>query len=252
MSCCPNAKTYSSLSLVAISNVHIFHLPKTWCCQNILLLRCWHCWKNIFSLICEHISISIAAILFVLVSNLRWLIYRKNVIKHCATLAQVMTCCLTATSHYLDQCWLIISEVLWNSSENNFTSSAQDVYNWYRFEHYFNYNCISHAPVGLYFMCKYTIVLNLVIAMPADDMAHSRVWALYGILLITLLKQNELSMIVCSHFTLLTSLTEGSASSYKTTAWLSVGMVTGIITLMSIKFSGTTFLQYLWYFFLFW
>ena len=25
------------------------------------------------------------------------------------TLAQVMVCCLTATSHYLDQCWIIIS-----------------------------------------------------------------------------------------------------------------------------------------------
>ena len=29
-----------------------------------------------------------------------------------STLAQVMACCLTAPSHYLNQCWLIISEVL--------------------------------------------------------------------------------------------------------------------------------------------
>ena len=29
------------------------------------------------------------------------------------TLAQVMACCLTAPSHYLNQCWLIIEEVLW-------------------------------------------------------------------------------------------------------------------------------------------
>ena len=28
-----------------------------------------------------------------------------------STLAQVMACCLTAPSHYLNQCWLIISEV---------------------------------------------------------------------------------------------------------------------------------------------
>ena len=28
-----------------------------------------------------------------------------------STLAQVMPCCLTAPSHYLNQCWLIISEV---------------------------------------------------------------------------------------------------------------------------------------------
>ena len=29
-------------------------------------------------------------------------------------LAQVMTCCLTAPSHHLNQCWLIIREVLWH------------------------------------------------------------------------------------------------------------------------------------------
>ena len=34
-----------------------------------------------------------------------------------STLAQVMACCLTAPSHYLNQCWLIISKVLWHSSE---------------------------------------------------------------------------------------------------------------------------------------
>ena len=35
-------KTHSSMSLVAISNVHIFHLPKIFCCQDILLFRYWH------------------------------------------------------------------------------------------------------------------------------------------------------------------------------------------------------------------
>ena len=33
-----------------------------------------------------------------------------------STLAQVMACCLTAPSHYLNQCWLIIGEVPWNAS----------------------------------------------------------------------------------------------------------------------------------------
>ena len=32
-----------------------------------------------------------------------------------STLAQVMPCYLTAPSHYLNQCWLIISEVQWHS-----------------------------------------------------------------------------------------------------------------------------------------
>ena len=35
-----------------------------------------------------------------------------------STLVQVMACCLTAPSHCLNQCWLIISKVLWHSSED--------------------------------------------------------------------------------------------------------------------------------------
>ena len=31
------------------------------------------------------------------------------------TFAQVMSCCLRAPSHYLNQCWLIISEIQWHS-----------------------------------------------------------------------------------------------------------------------------------------
>ena len=31
-----------------------------------------------------------------------------------------MACCLTAPSHYLNQCWLIISEVQWHSYQGNF------------------------------------------------------------------------------------------------------------------------------------
>ena len=41
-----------------------------------------------------------------------------------STLAQVMACCLTAPSHYLNQCWLHISDILWHSPESNFTISA--------------------------------------------------------------------------------------------------------------------------------
>ena len=35
-----------------------------------------------------------------------------------STLVQVMACCLTAPSHYLNQCWFIISKGLWHSSED--------------------------------------------------------------------------------------------------------------------------------------
>ena len=38
-----------------------------------------------------------------------------------STLAQVMACCLTPPSHYLNQCWLIISKAPWHSSEEDIT-----------------------------------------------------------------------------------------------------------------------------------
>ena len=38
-----------------------------------------------------------------------------------STLAQVMACCLTAPSHYLNQCWLTISKIQLHSSDGNFT-----------------------------------------------------------------------------------------------------------------------------------
>ena len=43
-----------------------------------------------------------------------------------STLAQVMTCCLTAPSHYLDQCWLVIVEVPWHSSQGIILRRCED------------------------------------------------------------------------------------------------------------------------------
>ena len=43
-----------------------------------------------------------------------------------STLVQVMAWCLTAPSHYLNQCWLLTNGVLRHSNEINFTASAQD------------------------------------------------------------------------------------------------------------------------------
>ena len=53
-----------------------------------------------------------------------------------STLAQVMACCLTAPSHYLNQCWLNISVALWHSAENIFTINVEDIYPWCQFENY--------------------------------------------------------------------------------------------------------------------
>ena len=47
------------------------------------------------------------------------------------TLAQIMARCLMAPSHYLNQCWLIISKFWQHSFEGNFTGNAQTIYLWY-------------------------------------------------------------------------------------------------------------------------
>ena len=38
-----------------------------------------------------------------------------------SSLVQAMACCLTVPIHYLNQCWLSISEVRWHSHESTFT-----------------------------------------------------------------------------------------------------------------------------------
>ena len=53
-----------------------------------------------------------------------------------STLAQVMALCLTAPSHYLNQCWLIIRKVQWYSSEDNFTSDISAIIHWNKLENY--------------------------------------------------------------------------------------------------------------------
>ena len=45
-----------------------------------------------------------------------------------STLAQVMACCLTGPSHYLNQCWLIISKIQLHSSDGNFTRDTSVIY----------------------------------------------------------------------------------------------------------------------------
>ena len=56
--------------------------------------------------------------------DIAWKAYRiscgfMQVMPHGSTLSQVTACCLAALSHCLNQYWLLISEVLWHSSESN-------------------------------------------------------------------------------------------------------------------------------------
>ena len=53
-----------------------------------------------------------------------------------STLVQVMACCLTAPSHYLNQCWLSISSVQWLSSNDNPTRDTSAINHYDPFENY--------------------------------------------------------------------------------------------------------------------
>ena len=61
-------------------------------------------------------------------------------------LVQAMACCLTAPSHYLNQCWLMINEVLWHSPEINFTGNTQDIYPRYASESYSEFKITATSP----------------------------------------------------------------------------------------------------------
>ena len=64
-----------------------------------------------------------------------------------STLVQVMACCLTAPSHYLNQCSLITSKVQSHSSGNHFTKDTSAINHWNQFENYL-YKFSSKSPRG--------------------------------------------------------------------------------------------------------
>ena len=70
-----------------------------------------------------------------------------------STLARVMACCLMAPSHYLNQCWLIISQVLWHLPEDNFTQNTQYIHPWYEFENH-KFKEIATSPRGQWVNAK--------------------------------------------------------------------------------------------------
>ena len=74
---------------------------------------------------------------------------------HCrswSTLVQVMACCLTAPSHYLNQCWLIISKVLWHSSED-IIIRFEDTNQYSKIEYYI-FEITLRSPRGQWVKCQ--------------------------------------------------------------------------------------------------
>ena len=82
--------------------------------------------------------------------------------------ARVKVCCLMAPSHYLNQCCLIINEVLWHPAKTNFSVSAHETNLWNEFEKYtcetdstslnvqwFNHDLTDWTPVPLCLIQEY-------------------------------------------------------------------------------------------------
>ena len=88
-----------------------------WCCQatSHYLSQCW-----LRSLTPNHVT------------RAQWVnsCWPRDAIWGCrygSTLAQLTTCCLMAPSHYLNQCWHLISKIQWHSSQGNFTRNTSAI-----------------------------------------------------------------------------------------------------------------------------
>ena len=76
-----------------------------------------------------------------------------------------MACCLTAPSHYLNQCWVLIREVLWHSLESNFTIRTQitfiwiipSVWIWGYVLHVEHISCVIIVACLAHFMCHFEL-----------------------------------------------------------------------------------------------
>ena len=56
----------------------------------------------------------------------------------------------SGTSHYMNQCWLLTSEVLWHSQDNRFTASSEATFLCNKFQYWYfsNYCHVSQAPLS--------------------------------------------------------------------------------------------------------
>ena len=121
----PSAAYMCQMNWVSIGSASSHYLNQCWLIVNWTLRNKlqWNSNQNTILFIhaneFENVVYEMAAILF----RRRWVdsLGPSDTIWHWrswSTLVQLMACCLTAPSHYLNQCWLIISKVLWHSSED--------------------------------------------------------------------------------------------------------------------------------------
>ena len=119
--------------------------------SDISFLRFFGCWTYCIHCCRSDKIFKIATALWILAHQGLVIPYSE---RSGSTLAQVMACCLTAPSHYLKQCQLIISHVLWHSTQGGFTRNAYNIYPWYTTDSYpFNITAISPKDHWVNFDC---------------------------------------------------------------------------------------------------
>ena len=70
-----------------------------------------------------------------------------------SALVQVMACCRTAPSHYLNLCWLIIGKVPWHSSDGIILRKPEDINQYKKNENYI-FKIASRSPRGQWVTCN--------------------------------------------------------------------------------------------------
>ena len=93
-----------------------------------------------FRILCSRliadVSIILCSKLIVYVFMTRYAFWNKNKIwcvYQCWNSVLCYENCLTAPSHNLNQCWVIVSEVLWHSPHGILAGNFRDIYPWYEF-----------------------------------------------------------------------------------------------------------------------
>ena len=88
-----------------------------------------------------------------------------------STLAHVMACCLTAPSHYPNQCWLFTRKVQWHSSECNFTRDTSAISHW-------NYLRLPMCFCSVQFLCCLSLTIAVsTVPSPATNSQGNQLYA---------------------------------------------------------------------------
>ena len=80
-----------------------------------------------------------------------------------STLVEANACYLTVASHNLNQCWLLISQVLWHSPDGKFTTNVQAAILYNNFRSY-RFKISVDSPMGQWGKIHYDDVAMIVMA----------------------------------------------------------------------------------------